>query len=375
MNNFGIDEEIEMLRLGEDEDVFNGTLTSEAINLKKRASKLMSSARSRAKLKQCILCGKECSSFCDSHSVPKFVLRNVAENGMLSTTLQGKMLFYEKNTGINKAGTFHIICNNCDNEGFQEYEAPNAFLKVPTNTMLAQMALKDYLLLICKKIENREAYALLGEQYPENKDFAEEKAFIEQFDLDNYMEKFKYAQNAIRTPEEKRYHLCYYQKLDYIVPYAAQSAVTLISGFNDEVINNVYNFSSEYEIKEIHVAVFPLETTSVVMLYIEEGEKRYRNFYRQLNKLPLDDQLATINYIIFAYIEDVYINPTIQEKVRDHKGFDDACRMTTDTTSNFLCSPEEQLSKAITEFSLSKRNNLPNLLSKEYALSSSIEVE
>jgi len=375
MNNFEFDNGLSMVRLGDDADYYNDGLTLEEIELKKRAARLMSVARQNIKLDHCFLCGKKCSSFCNSHSVPQFVLSNIADNGMTATSLRGKMLFYEKDIGINSAGTFHIICKNCDNESFQEYEDQNAYLNAPTNKMLAQMALKNYLLLIDKKINNQEVYNLLSKKYPESREFFDEKAFIEKFDFDGYLLRLKYAQKAIENPDTKSYHLCYHQILDYVVPFASQCAITLVSGFNDEIINNVYKFSKQSDIQNIHVAVFPLKTTSVVMLFIEEGEKKYRNFYRQLKKLPLEDQLSAINYIIFAYTEDVYLNPKLQKALKNNKDYDEVCRLTTDTLSNYYCSPEEQLSKSIAEFSLSKRKNLPNLLSKEYALSGSTEVE
>ena len=40
-----------------------------------------SAASQKAKQETCALCGKPCSSFCNSHSIPQFALRRIAENG------------------------------------------------------------------------------------------------------------------------------------------------------------------------------------------------------------------------------------------------------------------------------------------------------
>lgn len=44
--------------------------------------------------------------------------------------------------GVNKAGTFHLICNDCDSKIFSDYENPDNYSNQPTQKMIAQMALK-----------------------------------------------------------------------------------------------------------------------------------------------------------------------------------------------------------------------------------------
>ena len=343
-------------------------LSAEEIDLRKRVSRRFSYARDNAKLKHCVLCEKESSSFCNSHSVPQFALHNIAEEGMVSQTLQNKAPMHEKCIGVKQAGTFHIICNSCDSKAFQEYENPDSYRSEPTNKMLAQIALKDYLLIVDKRLIERELFTSIGDDYPQNKSYADEKVFIENLDLVGYLSEIKYAQKAIENSGDKYYHLCYYKVLDYVVPYTAQSGITLVGDFNDEVVNNICNLSPKYKIKDLHIAVFPLETQSVIMLFTEDGDKRYRKFYRQLKKLSFEDQLSAINYMIFANTENVFLNPKVQEKVRDNEKFMDICRTTTETIAPYDCPPQLLLSTTIKELSLSKRFTIPNLLSKEYAL-------
>ncbi len=366
----------EMVKLADFETTYNEKLTSEQIEFNKNTNRIFSEAHRNAKPSHCLLCKKECSSFCNSHSVPKFALLRIAENGMVSSALQNKEPFNVKCIGINKTGTFHIICNNCDNESFQDYENPQSYSNFPTNKMLAQIALKNYLLMIYKKLEGIETYKILEKQFPYHKDYTDEQILIENLDLAGYLSEFEYAQKAIKKARDKYYHVYYYKTLDYVVPYAAQSAITLIGDFEGNVVNDIYSLSSEYKTKDIHVAVFPLEKTSVVILFAKDNENRYKRFYKQFQKLSPEDKLSAINYIIFSYIENVFINPTLQKELRNNKHFITACGLSGDVTAEinlknlpfFKLSPEEVLAKATTEFSLSKRHDIPNLLSEEYAI-------
>lgn len=53
--------------------------------------------------------------------------------------------------GINQSGTFHIICSECDNKIFSDYEEPKNYRDLPTSKMIAQIAMKNYLKSIAKR--------------------------------------------------------------------------------------------------------------------------------------------------------------------------------------------------------------------------------
>ena len=103
-------------------------------------------------------------------------------------------------------------------------------------------------------------------------------------------------------------------------------------------------------------------------MFIEDGDKRYRRFYRQLNKLSLDDQLAAIYYIIFAYTENVFLNPTTQETLKTNENFLNICALSTTYSSLTPILFNSPIDTAINEFSLSNRHKIPNLLNIKYAL-------
>lgn len=68
-------------------------------------------------------CGKETTSFCNSHSIPVFCLRKIAVDGeALHTNKLVNSPLKDFSKVINKSGTFQPICRECDSKIFQEYE-------------------------------------------------------------------------------------------------------------------------------------------------------------------------------------------------------------------------------------------------------------
>lgn len=327
-----------------------------------------SAASQNAKQASCVLCGKPCSSFCNSHSIPQFALRRIAENGKVVSPLQNELPAMGTDFGVRKAGVFHLICHDCDNTVFQQYETPEAYINLPTDQMLAQIAIKDLLQMISKRNEERELFKLLGDKFPAHQGITNEKIRIGDFDLQEFRESLDYARKALSSNSGTHYYLCYYRLLDYVVPYTTQAAITMVSDFEDSIINNLYSKDPSYELKDIYVAVFPLETTSAVMMFIKEGEARYRKFYRQLKKLSEDDQLAAINYIVFSYTENVFLNPGTHQQLKENQNFIDVCAKSTEYLTEIPFLQIDPLSVAVEEFSLSHRHEIPNLLSREYAL-------
>lgn len=341
------------------------------IAINKFISRINKKARANAKTTSCYLCGESCSSFCNSHSVPQFTLENISANGYVSETLQGELPTTEKPTGINKAGTFRIICHNCDNTVFKDYEKADVYAEYPDNIVLAEIALKNYLQMISKRRIETELYDLLEQRFDNYANQPGQSATIEEIDLAEFQNGLQYALQSIAGKDTKRYYLCYYQKLDYVVPYATQSPLSLLVDFEGNVINNIYNFSEEYSLKHMHVVVFPLKATSIVMLFVENGTKRYRRFIRQLKKLDKEDQLASINYMIFSYTENVFINPDTYKILKKNKAFMEVCHKTAIVKS--LTTLSNPLEIAIKDYDFSQRHNIPNLLNNEYAIKTNKE--
>ncbi len=129
----------------------------EKIVLAKLTSKLTKTAKKNNTEQKCFFCGKEVSSFCNSHFIPRFCLENIAKDGsvftpniILNLPIMGASIGKEQ-LGINNSGTFQIICRECDSIIFQEYENPENYSKMITQKMMSEIAIKNLLKYISKR--------------------------------------------------------------------------------------------------------------------------------------------------------------------------------------------------------------------------------
>ena len=92
----------------------------------------------------------------------------------------------------------------------------------------------------------------------------------------------------------------------------------------------------------------------------------YDGFIGQLHRLTIEEQLAAINYIIFSYSENVFISKKLKPTVLRDRSFLNVCQRSTIAVS--MEPGLDPLKAAIREFDLSKRSEIPNLLSKQFAI-------
>lgn len=71
----------------------------------------------------------------------------------------------------------------------------------------------------------------------------------------------------------------------------------------------------------MYISILPLKSETVIVMFIEDGDKRYRQFYKRFNKLTLDDKLAALTLIMFMYSEDMYFSKSTENEVRESKVF------------------------------------------------------
>ena len=142
----------------------------ESMDAKKFMSRLVKSSKQKAKLKVCPLCGKEQTSFCNSHSIPQFVLNNIAVNGKLlqfaalaayKPMIEENLVDIEK--GIKNSCTFQFICRECDSKLFSDYEDEISLCKLPTRRMMAEIDVKNSLLMLYKRLYELPMYESLAE--------------------------------------------------------------------------------------------------------------------------------------------------------------------------------------------------------------------
>lgn len=289
---------------------------------RKKYSAFQRQVRENAKLKKCIICGKDCSSFCNSHTIPQFVLKKIAKNGELVTGMSLlKNPLLDREVGIKKTITFNIICNDCDNTLFQEYEDSNAYNKKISMQMIQKIALKNHLRMLAKRLQEIENHKMLFDSMIDNYglEFDEEnmvdiQTFIEHTKVDSIdiIDFTKEIENNLNG--KTKYYVIDEIDLNYVVPIAFQGTLNLVSGFNGELINDIYNYNQKYKLLDLQVVIFPLENKTKIVLFKEDGVDKLKYFYKEYKKLTLNERLYVINYILLLYTEDYAIDPEFLEK-------------------------------------------------------------
>lgn len=325
--------------------------------------------------KKCHLCNENISSFCNSHTLPQFCLRNIAKNGMVMSP--GAILgtpILEKETGVAKTGTFHLICKKCDNTRFSDYETPEKYITPPSRKMLAQIAMKNALRVIYKRYTEITTYKELLQNDLHSDSFI--KTYINGVlnvslrDFDDYNKDLNYAKKSLEKDINQGFYLGYYKKVDYTIPIASQTQIVLISDLDNCLVNNIYNNSKSYNLQPLHICLFPIENYSVIFIFVKEGHTRLRNFFKTLNKLPDEEQLQIISTLVFLYSEEVYISKNVEHILKSYTSVKNAINQSSFSIglskNNLPCF--EQLRFVQKNHCLDRFKDFPNLLSDNFKI-------
>lgn len=284
-------------------------MTREEIDIRRRISDFFKESARRARQDTCVLCGATCSSFANSHSVPRFVIKRIATNGKLITFSDIVGLPNHKNS-VNNSWTFHIICSDCENSYFSAYESEEALIHEPTNKMMAQIALKDALMMLHKyriDCESNKAAIQFGAFVDETNVLAEMNAL----DIGEMGFEIKRSKKIIDKDLKCGFKTIYYKVLDWVSPMAFQNQICLYKNIDDSVVNQIYSDLKSVRMQFLHVAVFPLKTKTVVMMFIHKDDNSYKSFCRLFQKLSDKEKLEYVNYIIFKHSEHALMSPRI----------------------------------------------------------------
>lgn len=338
----------------------------QTIDINKFYSKMEKDSRQLAKNHCCYICQKNVDSFCNSHSIPYFILSNIAKSGKLYRTNRIiNCLSPQEEYGLKQCGTFQLICRECDSVYFKNYENETSLINTPTNSLLCEIALKTDLHEIFTKKCDYFKFIKLSDFNPD----ASSQIIPSKIDCIEAEQNANYALKSINN-NAPGYYCFFHAKLDFKAPIAFQNSVCLISDLKDEMINNVFNLDPSYKMKRLYINIFPLKDNTIIMLFVENNDKRYRKFRKQFNNLSFREQIKIINYIIFLYSDDIYISPMINESVFNDTELKRVFgKMPNyEVYNNNSCSQLKMIELATKDYSLSNIKNIPNLLSQEYSI-------
>jgi hypothetical protein len=162
-----MDRETKLTKLGDYSEQEKEQFNKDRVKYRQEFSRLNRSVREASKDELCAVCKKPMTSFCNSHSIPAMCLRRIAENGIVyrSTELLD-MPVVDSKLGVNNAGTFQMICKECDSLYFKGYEDIESLKETPAQKMMCEIALKNYLKAESTSRNSINTYALLMNQTP-----------------------------------------------------------------------------------------------------------------------------------------------------------------------------------------------------------------
>ena len=304
-------------------------------------NKLKKDIQKQVKPSECILCGKTITSCCNSHSVPKMVLKNIADNGkVLQMAACLKLDIFDIEKGVNNSGTFFFICNECDSVYFKQYENESSLLTVPNDMIMAQIALKTSL----QQLSKRRYELRLYEQAISHKEFVAHASMVQKLDMNEYEKDVLFYKDLINKPNSKKqFQLVCWYLLPYKVPIATQSMVAIIEDRHGKKLNDVYNYSPDIRMKNLHICVFPLKQKTAIFAFYHKRDSVLHSLNKEFNQSSRTENLCYLNWLIFKYSENIFLSKTVRAQVESDDRLSDLCMEVGDSFPNLGFAFKEQL--------------------------------
>ena len=239
------------------------------IEFNKEYSSLIRDAKKLSNIEKCILCGEKITSSCHSHSVPKFILNNIAFEGKVA---YGKALidndFDDFTKGVKNSFVFRLICKECDKKVFNIYESEEVLIKFDNfanwkkQEILGSISIKTHLSHIYSKLLEHNEVRLL---YPEEMKKIEGLTIrqIDIYEHRNYIDDILKYNYLLERPFEILFSIL----LDYKVLVACQTIMCLRYDFQNKKIFNEKDGRIENAAEYLYLAIFPLKD-KILMLFL-----------------------------------------------------------------------------------------------------------
>lgn len=353
-------------------------------NLRKNFTEMTKKAYHDAKPEACVLCKIAGKKFCNSHTIPQFVLRTISEGGKLSywnAILKFPMIETER--GMKQAETFKIICTECDKKEFAEYEDPSNYNRSLTQKMMQEITLKNLLNSYSKAIKNEKLYTNILDTMENQIDSPLERQIFDSLAGAQIKDNIKASKADIKDYKKKIhilyngkpdiYNIIWEYKLDYTVPIAFQEEIYLVTGFNHEMINNIFDYDETNRLIPIELCIFPfLNQTHILFFIAKKDQHAYRKFIKKFSTLDIDRRLKTLLSIIFLYSDTFLISPSFADRISKDPKVQEAFSIMPDFVGRIPYGVQDESMyisrQKISQYDLNSYKDIPNLLSEQYSI-------
>lgn len=334
------------------------------INHRRAINKRIKIIREKMKPVKCPICNNRLGKTCNSHSIPQMILKTIETDGhFYNKNVVDNMRFFDKETGLNNTGTFHYICNSCDNSYFADYEKSEAIHAVPSNLFLVEIAIKNILQKMQQKAFER-AFFKYDQVIIQSKVVADREEAIKVFELD-YRD---YNECLDKLKKDKQgnaanFKIIYRKVLPYITPIAAQECFTIYKDRLGNLINDP-NLEEAEKIQVVHLCIFPYDGCTTVLLFYDSCDTSYDVLLEQFSQSTDEENLKHINYYMLAFGENYFYSEKIQKDVLRNDSLKKVSQEYIGERGNFgIMAPEERK-----EYSPIKYDEIPFILGQEFSL-------
>jgi len=325
---------------------------------------------------KCQICNRQIK-FCHSHTIPQFILKNISNQGHLyNQQILNDTPLLKATNGIRNTQTFESICGECDSKIFHNYETPENYSTLPTEQMLNEIALKCHFFSqyrFARDIKmNEYANKILCQKLAKKESRGPYSDLIKCYKLDKIYHTRQIKENLKAIQDNIfLYKIGFYLELDYVVPIAFQDNISLYFDLRNRKINTPFtkNINS---MDYLYFCVYPFENKSVIFIFHKVNCKKYNNFLDDLKKMPIEEQLSIINYLIFLYSENIFISPKVPMPILNDIKLKTLSQLQpiSITPKNISLKNREILKIKLYKenYNISKHKDCTNLLDKKFAI-------
>lgn len=278
----------------------------------------------------CLLCGRKMDSPCNSHIVPKFILKRIADDGMIcyGQSLHGNEknhgLYFQTTTGINNAFTFRLICRECDKQCFCHYEKPESILNFDNlsieeqKIILIEMSIKTHLSHLYMKAK---MHSINLTSYPEEMELCHLLGRETANELD-IKEHFYYIKSL--KAFEKKTSFPFFILYDHLLNYEAKITTQTIFAYTHDLEGNqIFDPTNFEQINLAHyfyLMIIPFQGKTRVLFYIEKkNQAQVQPIINGFSKLTEEEKLHFLFISLVIFDEQFYINPSLEKNMLKDK--------------------------------------------------------
>ena len=290
----------------------------------KSNAKFIEELNKNSRVNECVLCDSKMTSACNSHVVPQFILKGIAENGHIS---YGHALHsfavdgVKKTTGINDAYTFRLICRKCDGKYFKNYENPENLVDydlLPENdkkVILCEMALKAHLSHINMKYRQLVMIDMVTQGKVSETESKGGPLTAERQDINEHFNYISKLKNAIKS-NKNPFLVLYNKVLDYQTKIATQTIINYNFDLNGNQIFNPFLLDINNQCRYFYLMILPYKGKTRVLFFIEKNNTtNVRSVIDGFNALSDEEKLHFLFISLIIHDQQFYMSPSFANNI------------------------------------------------------------